>query len=403
VNQTVIGEINMKCYEVPAAGTCLFVEEDNLDIDHYLVDGESVVLFRRENLREKILYYLRHEDERAAIAQAGREVMSARSYRANMQDIVERLREIGREQLMGMGREIAKADPVQCAGHYLSYAARHSGYGLQQALDLARVLSDDLGSRKALLQGTLQYTACSAPIDQRTGRRWQGVWPSEEIFDYVRGAWEDTSDDLSLNLAWAQIAGSADDFARQLPALDRLVDQLEAGCRVPLGGTNLYTLPQAYRFVFERRAWEEVERGVPPDATLRGILLEYAYGLRARVYTGLGRYDDAIEDLRSAVAAHPTSVLTRPLLVDRLMERGLREEATEIGLAHLEQAPLDVPMRVRLVENELRRERPETARQLLERALRISRVFCDDELVARLRQVQERAFRAPGRQAALNA
>jgi tetratricopeptide (TPR) repeat protein len=392
VNQTVIGEINMKCYEVPAAGACLFVEEDNLDMRRHLVPGKSVVLFNRQNLNEKILYYLRHEDERRAIAEAGQKAMRARSYRANMFDVVERLRKMGRTKLLSMGREIRRASLAEMAGHYMGYAARHTGFGLQQALDLSAKLPDELGVKKALIQGTLQYTASAGPVDERTGQRWRGVWPSDDTLEYVESAWQETTDDLCLNLAWAQMAGTRDDFEGQKIALDRLVDQLEGGCRVPLGGANLYTLPQRQRFLFERRAWEEVERGFPPDAALRSILLEYAYDLRAGVHLELGHEERSVQDLRNAVGSNPSSVLTRHKLVDLLMKRGEREEATEVGLAHLEQAPTDVAMRVRLLENEARRGRFESAEKLLHEAKRIASVFCDRELLEKLLTIEGRLF-----------
>ncbi len=394
VNQTVIGEINMKCYEVPAAGACLFVEEDNLDIRNYLVPDESVVLFRRDNLNERILYYLRHEEERRAIAAAGHEAMHERSYRANMFDIVEKLRQIGRDRLLSMGREILRAEPRIRAAHYLGYAARFTGFGLDDALALAHQLPDEIGSGKALLQGTLQFTARSAPYDTRTGHPWRGMWSLQEILDYLRSAWQSCEDDLCLNLAWAQIVsgvGSAEEISA---AFDRLLRQLESGCRIPLGGTHLYTLPQAQRFPFERRAWEQVERGVPPDGVLREMLLEFAYDLLARHQAKQGNRREAVQSLREAVAANPTSQLTRPKLVEELIAVGEYEEALSVGRAHLEQAPLDVAIRVRLLESEVRRGDVESARQLLREARRIAEVFCEKELQARLSTIDRKLSEA---------
>ena len=135
-----------------------------------------------------------------------------------------------------------------------------------------------------------------------------------------------------------------------------------------------------------------MERGVPPDAVLRGILLEYVYALRSVTWEKLQQSQNSLEDLRRAVNVHPTSVLTRPQLVETLMARELREEAAAVGLAHLEQAPLDVVIRVRLLENDLRRGEVDRARGHLAAALRIASVFCDQELVERLRLLQRRLF-----------
>lgn len=390
VNHTVIGELNMKCYEVPSAGTCLFVEKDNLDIRGALVPGESVVLYDRDDLNEKILYYLDHEEERASIAREGQRQMRARSYRANMRGILERLRGLGRDRLLGMGREIRHADAATRQAHYLGYAARHTGYGLDEALELAADLPGSLGRRRTLLEGVLQYTAASAPFDQRHGRPWRGVWEMERVLETLREAWEADPDDLCLNLAWAQMAREHADPATTRRALERLVTQLEEGCRVPLGGTNLYTLNQQRRFVFERVAWEQVERGVPPDAALRGILLEFAYDLRSQLEMEEGHPLRAIDDLLRARDAHPRGTLTRPKLFDLLVRYDRRPQALQIGREHLEHCPLDNAIRLRLFECELRLGRRKDAEEHLAQARRIAAVFCDEDLVGRIDLIARR-------------
>jgi hypothetical protein len=70
-NQSVRREMNLRCFEAPACGALLFLEEDNLEAQKYIVDGEHAVYYDDANLLEKLVYYLEHEDERARIAAQG--------------------------------------------------------------------------------------------------------------------------------------------------------------------------------------------------------------------------------------------------------------------------------------------------------------------------------------------
>ncbi|HLJ56276.1 MAG TPA: glycosyltransferase, partial [Chthonomonadaceae bacterium] len=71
-NRSIRGEINMRAYEAPACGALLFNERENRAIGELYGDRRECVLYGEDDLEDLLDYYLTHEDERAAIADAGR-------------------------------------------------------------------------------------------------------------------------------------------------------------------------------------------------------------------------------------------------------------------------------------------------------------------------------------------
>ena len=70
-NRSIRGEINMRAYEAPACGALLFQERENREILSLFPDRQECVLYDDDDLEPLLEHYLSHEDERAAIAEAG--------------------------------------------------------------------------------------------------------------------------------------------------------------------------------------------------------------------------------------------------------------------------------------------------------------------------------------------
>ena len=61
-----------RCFEIPACGTLMMAPRTR-ELEHLFTDGEESVYYdSREDLLQKIHYYLDHKEERSRIAQAGR-------------------------------------------------------------------------------------------------------------------------------------------------------------------------------------------------------------------------------------------------------------------------------------------------------------------------------------------
>ncbi len=90
-NKTIKGEMNLRCFEVPACGALLFVEEENEEICAFLTPGEECILYNTDNLEYLIEYYLKHDDERERIARAGQEKIAQFTYRNNYRNLLSQL------------------------------------------------------------------------------------------------------------------------------------------------------------------------------------------------------------------------------------------------------------------------------------------------------------------------
>ncbi len=71
VNHSLRSEMNLRCFETLACHALLFMEEDNLEVRDYLCDGEEMVLYRPDNLTDRLIHYLEHPDEAARITNRG--------------------------------------------------------------------------------------------------------------------------------------------------------------------------------------------------------------------------------------------------------------------------------------------------------------------------------------------
>ena len=82
--------LNMRHFEITAAGGFLLCYDQPELPDHFVPEKECVVFRNERDLLEKIRYYLSHPDERTAIAQAGqRRTLAQHLYRHRLQTLLE--------------------------------------------------------------------------------------------------------------------------------------------------------------------------------------------------------------------------------------------------------------------------------------------------------------------------
>jgi spore maturation protein CgeB len=73
INFSLNNDINMRMFEILSCGAMLLTSqiEDN-GFSELFKEGKHLITYKdKEDLKEKIIYYLEHEEEREAIAQAG--------------------------------------------------------------------------------------------------------------------------------------------------------------------------------------------------------------------------------------------------------------------------------------------------------------------------------------------
>jgi hypothetical protein len=102
-NHSIKGEMNQRAFEAPACGALLFMEEGNLEVRDFFEPGKECVLYNGENFEGLLAYYLAHDEQRAAIAQKGRERARNYSVPVLFDKLIDKVRDLGLIARRGRG------------------------------------------------------------------------------------------------------------------------------------------------------------------------------------------------------------------------------------------------------------------------------------------------------------
>ena len=112
-NRSLNGDLNMRVFEALCSGSMLLTDRlpENTLLNDLFTDREHLVLYDDDNLEELVRYYLNHEDEREAIAAAGREaVLGGHTYAHRADQIISEV--IAKS---GIAKCVSDAKPVVTA------------------------------------------------------------------------------------------------------------------------------------------------------------------------------------------------------------------------------------------------------------------------------------------------
>jgi len=162
-NYTICRTMNMRAYEAPACGALLMIEKDNLEVRDYFEDEVSCVFYDAQNLEQKIEYYLRHEEERARIAEAGYLKIQAHSYEKQFEDLLSLLPRLSKKR---QGRAPATPFEIKCIETrqiFQSNTPRSPERAIHEILVLPNVSAEVLNQKGVfLISGIHSGTASSA-------------------------------------------------------------------------------------------------------------------------------------------------------------------------------------------------------------------------------------------------
>jgi GT2 family glycosyltransferase/tetratricopeptide (TPR) repeat protein len=79
-NRSIRSECNRRAFEAAAAGALLFQEAGNREIGDFFRDRQEYVSYQADDLKVLLEHYLTHEEERRAVAEAGRQRARAYGY-----------------------------------------------------------------------------------------------------------------------------------------------------------------------------------------------------------------------------------------------------------------------------------------------------------------------------------
>jgi hypothetical protein len=153
--------LNMRAYESMACGS-LLLTDDRGDARRLFADGREVVVYRdARDLAEKADYYLAHETERAAIAEAGRRrVLESHTYERRLGEYAPMLLRFHAETcLLHELAELVRRDPAVALARVAAVEATGDVTGARDMLDClggeAAMAVGDIGAAEARAQRVL--------------------------------------------------------------------------------------------------------------------------------------------------------------------------------------------------------------------------------------------------------
>ena len=174
-NYSFTGDVNMRCFEVPASGSLLFVERTNREAAKWFRDREECVFYGDDDFEELVAHYLDNEGERRAVAEAGWRRVLDYAPDARVPSLVEQLEALA--SAPPRRRRPTTAEAARATG----FQVLHMPHGTRPFTDLEVVLDaaegeapDDAALLVARAMLYVTY-ADRAPFEERTGLREAGL------------------------------------------------------------------------------------------------------------------------------------------------------------------------------------------------------------------------------------
>jgi glycosyltransferase involved in cell wall biosynthesis/tetratricopeptide (TPR) repeat protein len=323
-NHSIRGECNRRAFEAPACGALLFQEAGNREVPRYLADRLECVCYDEANLEVLLEYYLDHEIERRAIAEAGQ--LRARQWtferlwgdalsilEAERDALTDRARRRtappARAALLGRVSQAyvadSTADPSLVGDLTKAIAAAPGDAALHHALGLATALGDTSSAR---LDRAAAAFGRAADLD--LGHAVAGLSRAEAL------------------IALGRDADAAKAARRGLDALE-LVTALSGNA---LDAPRFPATFDAFRVAWERAGWETAGRPGAEAAGKRGLV-------RWRLHTLLAGLTGDLAHYHEAALARPSEASSRAALGCALARAGRKIET----LPHLRLAVATQP------------------------------------------------------------
>jgi tetratricopeptide (TPR) repeat protein len=375
-NRSVRGELNLRCYEAPACGAMLMLEDTNSEARTLFRDGEDCVYYDSTTLVALTHRFVADEPERARIAQNGRRRAVASSYSAHFSallGLVEDLLQADRpdrtfrlkpesERLGLLGRVAYRrtgGDRMRISFDFFETASSLAERGADLQADLACVMatladamSEDghavSGSRDAEHAGQVEETAtraaslfASALASQPNNPIWalNAAWflrkrdpvrAGELLAGIVEGdegqcvglmyPMEFRPVEVELEAVWATQIGRPDEQAAEMRRLLAWQAALWLGDR-HAGKPQWSAEPVEPRWD-QALEWYRVATGLRPDLPESQTKLGWAL-------LELGEPRGAAIAFRAALDDNPLSIMATHGMLAALIRSGKQAEATE--------------------------------------------------------------------------
>jgi GT2 family glycosyltransferase/tetratricopeptide (TPR) repeat protein len=323
------GKCGRRSAEAAACGALIFQEDGNREVPEYFRQGSEYIAYSPEDLERLVEYYLEHEEERKALADAAR--VRARDY--GFEQFWNRLVagwEAEWPALRDGGQARADTDPVE---PLLTRAWQTLGSGRFEDVTL---LGDLEKAVEAEPQSAVLHNALGVMVVRQGQGRPTASAAAEVAAEHFRRA---LACQPGYALAGLNLAEALDAAGQSLGAVEAARRTLEILSREPdveaqlLDGLPLGQGFDTFRIEWERAAWANAGR---PTAEGRDKLAL----VRWRLHTLLGRWTGELPYFYEAVVQRPDLPPSRTALGVALTRAGHTSEA----VPHLQQALADNPL-----------------------------------------------------------
>jgi GT2 family glycosyltransferase/tetratricopeptide (TPR) repeat protein len=327
-NRSIRGECNQRVAETLAAGALLFHEADNLEVPHLLQEGQEYVAYTTENLEDRLEYFLAHEEERRALAEAGRRKAAQFTFPALWQRALENV-ERDWEKLVAKRcvRPAGSAAEQLRARSWQAWSGSGSDPSLASDLANHLVAEPYAADWHNALGLTLAQAACA-------GGSLTAAAVQQAVSYFERATRTDPRHVLArLNLVECLCYLDQKDHAiEQARQLLGILDRPEAADAVWLEAGHFPPGFDLFRVEWERAAWANAGNPSAELAAKRTLVRWRTHSLLAALTQDLIHYYEA-------VLARPDLPPTRAALGCALGRQGRVGD----GLCHLRQAATDNP------------------------------------------------------------
>jgi tetratricopeptide (TPR) repeat protein len=321
-NQSIRGECNRGVFESAAAGALLLQEQGNPEVEAVFQDRQHCVYYNADNLETLVEYYLEHEDERKAIAEAARAKLPAYTFVRLWDEQLERIEAMWAALVERAARRSASQVQLSWQARLWQALGRNPAGDPRLGHDLAAELVRE--PNHPGLHGALGMVLAVRAL------RAKEEMPLAQVLGHFQRAAAGAPRNVmaGLNLVEALVAAG-----RQQAAIDegrRVLAVLQSGEPLSaevMDAPHYPPLFDLFRVEWERAAWENA--GQPSaEASAKRQLLTW------RLHTVLGDLTGEIEHYYEATVCRPDLAATRAALGCALARAGKFAEAAP----HLEEA-----------------------------------------------------------------
>jgi glycosyltransferase involved in cell wall biosynthesis/Flp pilus assembly protein TadD len=321
-NQSIRGECNRRVFEAAAAGALLLQEAGNPEVEAVFQDRQDCVFYNADNLETLVEYYLEHEAERRAIAEAARAKVPEYTFARLWDEQLQRIEAMWPVLVERAARRCANQVQLPWQARLWQALGRNPAGDPRLGHDLAAALV-----REPNHPG--MHGALGMVLAVRALRAKEDVPQAQVLGHFERAAAGAQRNVMAgLNLVEALVAAD-----RQQAAIDegrRVLAVLQSGEPLSaevLDAPHYPPLFDLFRVEWERAAWENA--GQPSaEASAKRQLLTW------RLHTVLGDLTGELAHYFEAAIARPDLPVTRGALGCALARSGKFAEAA----SHLEEA-----------------------------------------------------------------